>query len=232
MGRHGKDTAFDKRIAFISIDNAVEVSVRSFLGLPRALSGQAMPSRAELQQAGKSFPQLLSLSGKYAKDKLVGMEVADIEFYHRIRNTLYHEGTALSVDEERLEAYFAIARLLVERLFGVKYDMDPQLSLGQGVIRDVINAWSPVEGFMGLIFHRFKVDPSDPRRWETLVRKGVLTREDVRQFRELKSQRNAVVHSPEVHLNHARATADACLRLSDRLHGIYGEMKKETKALS
>ena len=33
-GHIGLDTAFDKRIAFISIDNAVEITIRTYKGMP------------------------------------------------------------------------------------------------------------------------------------------------------------------------------------------------------
>ena len=33
---------------------------------------------------------------------MIGIDEADVEHYHRIRNTLYHNGTGLSVDDEYL----------------------------------------------------------------------------------------------------------------------------------
>jgi hypothetical protein len=34
-----KETAFDKRIAFISIDNAVEIAIKTYLRLPKQFFG-------------------------------------------------------------------------------------------------------------------------------------------------------------------------------------------------
>ena len=48
------DSAFDYRIAFISIDNAVEVMVRTFLGLPRRARGREGPSRKAFEAASDS----------------------------------------------------------------------------------------------------------------------------------------------------------------------------------
>ena len=98
------DTAFDKRIAFISIDNCVETIIRTYLSLPKSRSGINV-KRQEIDDAGNIFSKLLSFLFKYASKKLVGIEEIDIEHYHRIRNKLYHDGTGLSVDDEYLIAY-------------------------------------------------------------------------------------------------------------------------------
>lgn len=52
-------------------------------------------------------------------EQITGIDDADIEHYHRIRNKLYHDGTGLSVDEQYLLAYRQIAVLLLKNLFGV-----------------------------------------------------------------------------------------------------------------
>ena len=107
------ETAFDQRIAFISIDNSVETSVRTFLSLPSSKSGVKVP-RKELDDAENSFPGLLSLFWKYAGPRLTGIDEADIQHYHRIRNKLYHDGTGLGVDVQYLSAYRQIATLIPE----------------------------------------------------------------------------------------------------------------------
>ena len=110
------DSAFDKRMAFISIDNCVEVSLRTFLALPKSKSGIKV-SRPDFDAAGESFPKLVALLKAHAPTRLSGLDdIADIEQYHRIRNILYHSGTGLSVDEEYLLAYRGIAEVLVQNL--------------------------------------------------------------------------------------------------------------------
>ena len=54
------DTAFDSRIAFISIDNSVETSIRTFLSLPEKISGVKF-QRKEVEEAGNSFPKMVDL---------------------------------------------------------------------------------------------------------------------------------------------------------------------------
>ena len=59
------DSAFDYRIAFISIDNAVEVMVRTFLGLPRRARGREGPSRKAFE-AASDLPDLRDLLEEHA----------------------------------------------------------------------------------------------------------------------------------------------------------------------
>ena len=81
---------FDRRIAMISVDNAVELTVRTYLGLSARARGTPGPSRRELESASESFPELLNLLQVYAADKIVALSLDDIEWYHRLRNQLYH----------------------------------------------------------------------------------------------------------------------------------------------
>ena len=56
-------TPFDCRIAMISIDNAVELAARTYLGLPKRVRGTEGPSRRDLE-AASGFPDLLDLLEK------------------------------------------------------------------------------------------------------------------------------------------------------------------------
>ena len=53
------ETAFDRRIAFISVDNSVETSIRTFLSLPHSKSGIKVPRR-DIEAVENSFPGLLN----------------------------------------------------------------------------------------------------------------------------------------------------------------------------
>ena len=70
--------AFDSRIAFISIDNAVEVMIRTFLSLPKRARGRNGPPRKRIDSAF-GFPDLLDLLEEYAEDLISGIELGDIE---------------------------------------------------------------------------------------------------------------------------------------------------------
>ena len=64
---------FDCRIAMISIDNAVELTIRTFLGLPKRVRGTEGPARRELEEAGDPFSGDIWGQGGHAEDsKIVG----------------------------------------------------------------------------------------------------------------------------------------------------------------
>ncbi len=53
---------FDRRVAMVSIDNAVELTIKTYLGLPKRARGSEGPGRKDLEAASESFPGLLDLS--------------------------------------------------------------------------------------------------------------------------------------------------------------------------
>lgn len=102
----------------ISVDNAVELAVKTYLELPERAYGSKGPSRRDLEAAIESFPSLLDLLNQRAGARLTGVDPGDVERYHRLRNQLYHSGNGITVERARVEAYFQIALTLFENLFG------------------------------------------------------------------------------------------------------------------
>jgi hypothetical protein len=78
------ESAFDKRIAFISIDNSVETAIRTFISLPQEKSGVRFPPK-EVDDAVNSFPKLVALVFKYASERVSGLDNGDIERYRAQR---------------------------------------------------------------------------------------------------------------------------------------------------
>jgi len=72
---------FDRRIAMISVDNAVELAIKTYLGLPERARGSSGPTRKELEAASESFPALLDLLDRHGADKLTGVALGDVEWY-------------------------------------------------------------------------------------------------------------------------------------------------------
>ncbi|MCU1337847.1 MAG: hypothetical protein JWO19_3428 [Bryobacterales bacterium] len=187
------ETAFDRRIAFISIDNAVETLIRTFLSLPSSKSGVKVP-RNEFKAVETSFPGLTELLWKHAAAKLTGIDDADIEHYHRIRNTLYHEGTGLSVDAQYLLAYRQIAVLLLKNLFGVDLG-EPRPA---PTLERLIVLWNQIEKTLEAKLNKGGITHRHAYYWEEAMRAGIITGEDVRRITELRMIRNKQVHSSEV----------------------------------
>ena len=95
-----EDTDKSRRLALLSIDNAVELIIKTYLGLPKRAYGLQI-KRSEYQDFSESFPRLLDALERYAPSHLIiGIDLADIEYYHRLRNQLYHHGNGLTVDQE------------------------------------------------------------------------------------------------------------------------------------
>ena len=97
--------------------------MKTYLNLPKRVDARARPSKAALANAAESFPALLDLLQNYSGDRLAGISLADVEWYHRLRNQLYHNGNGITVDRAKAEAYFQIAIALFEVLFEYRPDL-------------------------------------------------------------------------------------------------------------
>ena len=186
------NTAFDKRIAFISVDNSVETIIRTFLSLPSSKSGIKV-ARKDIEEAGNVFPQLLELLYKHASNKLVGIDDADIEHYHRIRNKLYHEGTGLSVDDQYLKAYRSIAELLLGNLFNASVK---PASKDRNTLERLILNWNEIEHEINKRIGNIGITTT--HNWEKAIAAGITNDIDADNVKNLKTARNRLVHSREI----------------------------------
>jgi hypothetical protein len=194
------DSAFDKRIAFISIDNCVETAIRTFLSLPSRKSGVKI-LRKDIEDAGNSFPKLVTLLFEKAPNKVIGLDDGDIEHYHRIRNQLYHEGTGLSVDERYLSAYRQIASVLLNNLFDVaiKPDADQGPSL-----EHLILLWNEVESKLRDSMTSAGIDRRHTYKWEEAMKVGIIDMQTIQDITELRMIRNKQVHSTSDEIDRER----------------------------
>jgi hypothetical protein len=204
------NTAFDKRIAFISIDNGVETMIRTYLSLPKSKSGVKV-DRKELDETGNSFPKLLALLEKYATAKLTGIDATDIEYYHRIRNTLYHEGTGLSVDDQYIMAYRGIAAVLLENLFNAKTVLP--VAEDHSLERLILN-WNTIEKIARERMETAGLSVS--HRWEDDFA-AKLADQDAQLLSNLRSARNRLVHSQSIDKKEVERWVEESERLLKKL---------------
>jgi hypothetical protein len=122
-----RDSDRNRRLAMLSVDNSVELMLKAYLHLPRRATSLEVPLQ-ERKEADRSFPALLDVMEKYARAKLTGLSLSEIEWYHGLRNQLYHDGNGLTVEKSKVETYAALAKVLFANLFG--YDLKPD---GQGL---------------------------------------------------------------------------------------------------
>ena len=106
----------------ISIDNAVELAIKTYLQLPKRVRRTEGPSRKQFDEKSRSFPDLLDLLEEFATDRLDGVSLGDLEGFHRLRNALYHDGNGVTVDPVHVDSYLQVARILLKNLLGISVD--------------------------------------------------------------------------------------------------------------
>lgn len=194
-----KDSDKNRRLALLSVDNAVELTIKTYLGLPKRISGISVP-RKEYAEFSESFPKLLDALEQYAPDKVSGIDLGEIEWFHRLRNQLYHQGNGLTVDRDKVEIYSELAKLLFESLFQAQlvFELEDQHQL----LGEFLAAWVTFER-MTAELSKANVDklstlggrPRPPlMAMNEMLRVGIFDAVDAHDVEELRRLRNDVVH--------------------------------------
>lgn len=187
-----EDTDTNRRLAMISIDNAVELMMKTYLGLPERITGLKI-TRNEYQDFSESFPKLLDALEKYASDKILSIDLGAIEWFHRIRNQLYHQGNGLTVERDKVDVYAEIANLLFVNLFGFRL-IEPKEE-GTEILGDFMDAWITFEkATMNLSLqsgNRPKM-PIDAIRF--IQKEGLISRSEMAEIDHLRTVRNEIMH--------------------------------------
>ncbi|MDQ1638750.1 MAG: hypothetical protein QOF62_2089 [Pyrinomonadaceae bacterium] len=190
------DTDTKRRLAMISIDNAVELMMKIFLGLPQRVTGLKI-TRKEYQEFSESFPALLDALENHAADKLDGIDLGEIEWFHRLRNELYHQGNGLTVEREKVEVYAELANVLFYNLFGfrlVESESNRTELLGNFMV-----AWVNFEKALLSLAAPNQTSvsgrplmPLDAAR--LLHRRGLILQSEMAEIDQLRRLRNEIVH--------------------------------------
>ncbi len=187
-----KDSDKNRRLAIISIDNSVELMIKSYLNLPKRITGLELSRN---QQSIEGFPKLLDALEIHASDKLVGIDLGEIEWYHRLRNQLYHEGNGLTVERTKVEVYATVAKLLFKNLYNIDLIIDDKQAKDPFMI--FMNLWVQLEQQLSLLF------PGDNKLRSHRDYQNLLTQLEVEQklspiyskyYHELRQTRNHLVH--------------------------------------
>lgn len=190
-----KESDTNRRLAIISIDNSVELMIKTYISLPKRINGLAI-SRREITEASESFPKLLDALETHAESKLDGINLGEIEWYHRLRNELYHQGNGLTVERDKVEVYSELAKLLYKNLFGI--DLLPNEPSGDDLLGKFMAAWARFERRTHAFISRregAELRPMSPTHSiRQLVQAGILTAAEVEEFNQIRVIRNEVVH--------------------------------------
>ena len=115
----GRDTEFDLRVGFLLLDVGVETLFKTFLQLSDDVTGTKMNYGDRVKKSSGNFHELRRAVQSAGAHRLKGVRVEDVEFYHGIRNRLYHQGNGVTVERQNAESYAGLAIELLKRLLGV-----------------------------------------------------------------------------------------------------------------
>lgn len=103
-GHQSGKSDFDRRIAFISYDNAIEVSIDLFLSIhPDQRDGYRIEKK-DIAHYQQSFNNKLDFLESYmSADEADFYSRGDFIYYHKLRNQLYHNHNGLAPEKKHLE---------------------------------------------------------------------------------------------------------------------------------
>lgn len=113
---------FDRRMALIGYDNAIEVSISTYLLLHPAQRRGAEYQKEDVTKWLANYHSLLAFFfDKFVKDsgEKPLIKRVDIIHYHDLRNNLYHEGKYLVPSERDIQGARAAALYIFSTLFHV-----------------------------------------------------------------------------------------------------------------
>lgn len=131
-------TDFDKRMALISFDNAVEVSITTFLQLHPKQRGNRVYKREQVASWQANYHSKLDfLYDHYLTEPGISTDVTrdEVIWYHDLRNQLYHSGNGMVPEESSL----AGARQAANWVFSVLYGVD-----AKALLKTEVSAPAPV----------------------------------------------------------------------------------------
>ena len=114
-----KEGDADHQIAYLLIDVGIETIFKNFLSLDR---NKKDGIEKKLERAG--FPSLLKVIRDVAGEQLGEIDLTQVEYYHKIRNKLYHQGDGVVPTKNNLKGYSEIAKDLLRNLLEVDLDGD------------------------------------------------------------------------------------------------------------
>jgi hypothetical protein len=111
---------FDRRLAYLILDVGVETLIKTYLTLPENVTGVVTSSDERYKAAKGNFHTLVDGLQDAVPDKAHDFEIENIRYYHKIRNTLYHQGDTVSaVRSDHLVGYAKLAVKLLNLLFRI-----------------------------------------------------------------------------------------------------------------
>jgi hypothetical protein len=238
--RHGighleQDSDTDRRLAMISIDNAVELIIKTFLNQPKRAPTSLKLTRKQKNDIGEGFLDQLDAIEAFAPERLDGIDLAEMEWFHTLRNELYHQGNGLTVERDKVFAYSVVAKLLFRNLFGETLDIEaspiaaePELSR----LERFMEAWFPLSHLVGgsLSVSESGVGSAWQQGVEQLDAAGQLDESTRQRLEQLHELRQALFVDPEGHdVQPSEEDISTALELEQKLRPVVERQSAERK---
>ncbi|MEQ8877270.1 MAG: hypothetical protein RIC49_12750 [Phycisphaerales bacterium] len=193
--RHGfslleQDSDTNRRLAMISIDNSVELAMQTYLSLPRRISGVDI-SRRQRDEYSANFPALLDGIETHASTKIIGIDLGEIEWFHRLRNELYHQGNGLTVEKTKVEAYAQLALELFQAVFEIDLAFSTTASASR--LGLFLEKWIEIERIV-VGDGPLRIGRLNEHISKILSSRNDFHLDDLKEFSDLRRLRNEVVH--------------------------------------
>ena len=128
----------------------------------------------------------------FGGEKLTGVSLDEIEWYHRIRNQLYHSGNGITVEIARVQTYLSLAKTLFQNLFETELQLTAESTI-QKKLGTFLGKWGVFEKEMRDKAKNLNLP--DPRPGAVVFYKA---EKDVKElWQETKNFRNVAVHKLE-----------------------------------
>lgn len=114
-----KQGELNQRIAFLLLDVSVETLFKTFLVLPDSVTSTGLSHYERKKAAEGNFHELCDGIKKAASKRLEGIDLTHIQYYHDLRNKLYHQGNGINVGKVDVRNYAKLSVNLLQRLLEV-----------------------------------------------------------------------------------------------------------------
>lgn len=111
-------------IAFLLIDVGMETLFKNYLIQYKKITGSDLDENDKKNLTNISFPSLVKLIEKYINSSRETEELKAIEYYHSIRNKVYHQGDGVVPRKEYVYHYYELAKSFLLRLLDVDLDKE------------------------------------------------------------------------------------------------------------
>ena len=116
-----KGSDFDRRIAMVGFDNAIEVAITTYLQLNPKLRGGAEYQREAVNRWLRNYHSKIEFFRFFIEKHRLAVEttITEIIWYHSIRNEMYHSGNGVVPEKHCLAGLRRAAIDVFKALFGI-----------------------------------------------------------------------------------------------------------------